>query len=117
LQERVCRDHIPITLRQWHRRKASQRLAKSDEDRVEKVKAIVINLFTRGIRDVLLNEMVSEVITDVGFVSIPQHLRLGREAVQKDGGKEGAKLMSNLYFSSFMKTLMPFSIILQETSG
>src|SRR5882762_3307332 len=48
---------------------------------------------------------------------IPKNCRLGWVVVTEDRGKERAKLTTSLHLPSLLQALIPFTIILQETSS
>src|SRR6266478_6901650 len=58
-----------------------------------------------------------QIITDLGSIYVPECLRRSWETAEKNDCKKGSQSRPSLHLCSFLKTLVPFSVILKQTPG
>jgi hypothetical protein len=87
------------------------------EELINEEKAIVLDVIICGVGAIMVVlKLPAEVITNVSPEGVPEGSRIGGKAVTEDGNKEVAEGTTCLHVLGLIKTLVPFLIILQETT-
>src|SRR3984957_17629467 len=115
LKDSVAMQNVPLLLRSGHRRKVElERLAGFYEDLVEKVKAIIKDVFISRIQMTSCNEPGTQVIAYVDLELIPKLIWVIGITPEKDDGEKVMKLMTCLHQGSLLKALLPLAVIFQN---
>jgi len=108
----------PVHMRARHVREVHlQRLGIFVKKTINEIETIVMDLLWSGILYVQsMNETVMQIIAEIILEVVPKQLRACREAVQEYDDKKTAQVMSSAHMRGFSQALLPFSIIIKETS-
>src|SRR6267142_2557262 len=93
--ETIAQVCLPVPSHLWHALEIFESLARSREKLLDKIEAIIPNLFRSGVfSNAQPGKLVSKVITNMISKLLPQCPWICRNTVTKNGDKQMAKLMT-----------------------